>query len=139
MARTSLAPLFLACALAGVAAHAEPIDERAFAEAVASYRAGRASEAYGRFHKLAQRGDADAARIALFMLRHGPILFGTYWDASTEDVQDFTRLAVTGAQRTPPEFVPFGTPAPRRVREQARWVGVKAKAAAGVGPDANPR
>lgn len=139
MARTSLVQLFLCCALASGTAPAEPVDERGFAEAVASYRAGRASEAYGRFHKLAQQGDADAARIALFMLRHGPILFGTYWDASTEDVQDFTRLAVTGAQRMPPEFVPVGTPTPRRGKNEARAVGMKANAATEAGRNAKPR
>jgi hypothetical protein len=64
-----------------------------FAEALQLYRSGRWAAAYGRFVKLADRGHADAARMALMMLRHGPDLYDTEWAATPEQVAVWTRVA----------------------------------------------
>ncbi len=61
-------------------------DEERFAEAMALYRDGRYSAAYGHFAKLADGGHADAARIALLMVRFGPQLYGVPWSASPYQV-----------------------------------------------------
>lgn len=68
--------------------------------AVGEYREGRLSEAFGRFHELANAGDADAAAIALFMYRFGPMLYGRYWDATPQEVLEWERLQGSIARRT---------------------------------------
>lgn len=85
---------------------AAPAGAQSFKQAVQDHRAGRWSAAYGQFAHLATRGDADAARIALFMHRNGPLLYGTYWDASPEDTQAWAQLADTGPGRSDPAFQP---------------------------------
>ncbi len=55
--------------------------------AVDAFRAGRFPEAYGRFVRLADQGDAEAARLALWMYRRGPTLFGREWDATPEQLE----------------------------------------------------
>lgn len=67
--------------------------EREYAAAVQQYRNGRFADAYGRFLVLADRGDADAARVVLFMYRFGPSLYGAHWDAHQEDIAFWTQLA----------------------------------------------
>lgn len=67
-----------------------------FAEAAGSLRAGRFADAYGRFVALADEGDRDAARIALVMHRFGPELFGSAWDASAEQIADWTMASAAG-------------------------------------------
>jgi hypothetical protein len=62
-----------------------------FSAAAESLRAGRHAEAYGRFVVLADEGDVDAARIALLLHRFGPDVFGSAWDASVEQVVEWTR------------------------------------------------
>ena len=62
-----------------------------FQAAAASLRAGRDDEAYRRFVELANLGDVDAARVALFMYRFGPTVFGKRWDASKEQLAIWTR------------------------------------------------
>jgi hypothetical protein len=69
-------------------------ERRQFAEAVHLYRSGRWSAAYGRFMALADRGHARAARIALSMLRDGPQLYGTHWDAAPSQVSAWERAKV---------------------------------------------
>ena len=64
-----------------------------FAEASALYRAGRHAAAYARFVTLANEGDMQAARVALVMHRFGAPLFGSDWDATTEELEDWSRLA----------------------------------------------
>jgi hypothetical protein len=54
-------------------------DPSAWREAVGDYREGRRTVAYQRFAALANRGDADAARVVFFMHEHGPSLHGSYW------------------------------------------------------------
>lgn len=101
------------------AAHAQ---DTAFHEAVASYRQGRWADSFGPFADLASKGDPDAARIALFMHRNGPILFGTYWDATKEEQSAWQQVAATARGRAEPVFVPLvpgnkpAATAQRRVR-----------------------
>jgi hypothetical protein len=66
-----------------------------FTEAVQEYRAGRWSSAFGRFITLANDGNVEAARIALFMQLHGRQLYGSDWDASEDDIALWSRM--TGA------------------------------------------
>ena len=70
-----------------------------FADAAEALRAGRHAEAYGRFVALADEGDVDAARIALVMHRFGPALFGSPWDASVEQVAQWTRWSEVAAEK----------------------------------------
>jgi hypothetical protein len=64
-----------------------------FAEASQLFRAGRHAAAYGRFVRLANEGDREAATIALVMHRHGAALFGSVWDATTEELEYWSLLA----------------------------------------------
>lgn len=66
-----------------------------FAEASGLYREGRWSGAYGRFARLADQGQIEAARIALHMLRMGPTLYGSDWGASQPQIDLWSRLAAT--------------------------------------------
>lgn len=84
--------LALVLALNGAMASPDP----GYAEAVQEYRAGRWSSAFGRFIALANDGNVEAARIALFMQSHGRQLYGSDWDASEEDIELWSRL--TGAR-----------------------------------------
>ena len=70
-----------------------------FDAAAASLRAGRFAEAYGRFVALADDGNVDAGRVALVMHRFGQELFGSAWDASAEQLADWTRWSGAAAQR----------------------------------------
>ena len=67
--------------------------ERLHANAVASFRAARFPEAYGRFIALADAGHAPAADQALWMNRHGPSLFGKDWDSSQDQLTAWAKLA----------------------------------------------
>ena len=102
----------LLCAAAILAtsppAHAAGAADREYQEAVQAFRAGRTSDAFGRFIDLANRGDVDAARIALFMHSYGPVLFGKQWDAGSQDVAYWTTLLHNNGTtaRAMPEFVP---------------------------------
>ena len=69
-----------------------------FAGAAESLRAGRHAEAYGRFVALADEGDVNAARIALVMHRFGPDVFGSAWDASAEQLVEWTRRSEAAAE-----------------------------------------
>jgi hypothetical protein len=89
-------------------ASASNLVEREYAEAVQSFRAGRTSEAFGRFMDLANRGDVDSARIALFMHQYGQPLYGKHWDAGPQNVAywaSLVRNSGTSARATG-EFAP---------------------------------
>jgi hypothetical protein len=103
-----LAPgvLAAACILAPAPAPAQA-SEAEFSAAVQRFREGRTSDAFGRFTRLANDGDADAARIALFLLRYGPTLYGSHWDAQTEDVEYWNNLAASSLGRAAPVFRPL--------------------------------
>lgn len=93
------------------------VDDRGFAEAVTLFQGGHHAAAYARMMALANHGDPDAARIALFMHRYGAILYGTHWDASTDELADWKMLAASTRGRLPPAFQPLAAP---KVRSAAR-------------------
>jgi hypothetical protein len=64
-----------------------------FADAAAALKAARFAQAYGQFVSMADDGDVDAARMALVMHRLGPRLFGSDWDASIEQLAEWTLLS----------------------------------------------
>ena len=68
-----------------------------FADAAESLRNGRYADAYGRFVRLADEGDIDAARMALVMHALGPRAFGSTWDASVEQLVEWTRWSEVAA------------------------------------------
>ncbi len=76
-------------ALASRSRHAALLHERA----IAAFRAGRFPEAYGRFTALADLGDAEAARTALWMYQRGPSLFGSDWDATPDQLASWSAHA----------------------------------------------
>lgn len=99
--------LALAMAAACVAAPARAAGPTyTYEEAVSRFRAGEWADAYGRFIALANEGDADAARISLFMLSYGPKLHGSQWHALPHEIRRWQQLAASAAGRKPPEFVP---------------------------------
>ena len=68
-----------------------------FADAAESLRNGRYADAYGRFVRLADEGDIDAARIALVMHAMGPRAFGSTWDVTAEQLMEWTRWSEVAA------------------------------------------
>ena len=102
---------------------ASPV-EREYEAAVESFRSGRTSDAFGRFIELANRGDVDSARIALFMHSYGAVLYGKQWEAGLQDVAYWNALVRNSgtSARALPEFQPTvltrgakPRPAPARV------------------------
>jgi hypothetical protein len=67
--------------------------EQAFDEALALYRQGSWSSAYGRLSALADKGHAESARVALLMLRHGSKMHGNDWGASQAQINQWMALA----------------------------------------------
>lgn len=90
----------------GTAAEAEA---DGYEQAVVQYHNGRWADAYGRFIALANEGDADAARTALFMYRYGPQLYNAHWDAMPSEVQRWERLAASSQGRGTPGFQPVAS------------------------------
>jgi len=74
-----------------------------FDSALADFRAGRFSVAYGGFVDAANHGDTDAARFALFMVRYGPLAYGKHWSASPDEFGLWSELSLA-AGRPPPAF-----------------------------------
>jgi hypothetical protein len=70
-----------------------PSADAAFTQAMEQYRQGKWSSAYGHFSELADHGHAEAARIALVMVRHGARMYGTNWGASQPQIKHWMRLA----------------------------------------------
>lgn len=64
------------------------------AQAVQAFRAREYAAAYGRFAALADAGDAPSALIALAMVRHGPLLFGSEWSLTPGQAQRWSALAL---------------------------------------------
>ena len=76
--------------------------EREYEQAVHAFRTGRLSEAFGRFVELANRGDVDSARVALFMQSYGAVLYGKEWDAGPENVAYWNMLVRNSGTSTRP-------------------------------------
>ncbi len=94
--RRSLACAALACSLgvgaAGAQALAAPVDEKAFAAANAAYDANHWADAYVAFAALADRGDAESARIAMQMWWHGQALYGRGFDVTPAQIRHWWLL-----------------------------------------------
>lgn len=73
--------------------------DREFLHALGLFREARWAAAYGRLSFLADEGHDEAARIALFMLRHGNDLFGSAWSASEDQVDAWIHAAARPARR----------------------------------------
>jgi hypothetical protein len=67
--------------------------ERLHANAAASFRQARFSEAYGRFVALADAGHEPSARMALWMYQNDSMLFGKGWDSNQEQLTAWARLS----------------------------------------------
>ena len=92
-----------AMCLCGAGVASAQTGEQDYANALQQFRSGRLAEAYGQFTVLANRGDADAARIAIFMDQFGPALYGREWDVTPHEARAWEALAKTGvlASKTP--------------------------------------
>lgn len=75
----------------------KPAQQR-YDDAVAAFRAGRYPTAYGRFVALADTGHVPSAQAALFMLRHGVLLFGSAWSASEDQATYWNALVINNAR-----------------------------------------
>jgi hypothetical protein len=85
----------LAVSAAGtVATTLSASQQETYAIAVESFRDQRYSAAYGRFMRLADKGHVQSAQMALVMYRNGKTLFGRDWDATPEQLEQWTRLIV---------------------------------------------
>jgi hypothetical protein len=79
-------------------------DKAEFNKVLELYHQAKFAGAYGRFCALADRGDPEAARIALFMLRYGTQLYGSDWTASQDQIIRWIALAA----RNPVHLVESG-------------------------------
>jgi hypothetical protein len=108
--------LRIACAaglcLAGAGIPAAHASDQEYADAVRHFRDGRLADAYGHFRVLASRGDADAARIALFMSKFGPVLYGHDWDEAPHVATAWEALAKDGKKRQDAPIVTYLNPQP---------------------------
>jgi hypothetical protein len=66
--------------------------------ALEAFREHRYASAYGRFARLADAGDTQAAAMALLMLRQGPELFGSQWSASERQQICWNTLVINFAR-----------------------------------------
>jgi len=103
LALTLLATLVLAASAPAAAreeADAQPVR---LEQARADYDAGRYRQAFDAFTRLADRGDAEAARIAVLMARHGPSLYGDEFTVTDAQARRWTSLVegTAVAQRRP--------------------------------------
>jgi hypothetical protein len=86
-----------ALTLAVPAAHAQA--PTAFDGAMDAYAHQRFRDAFDGLSRLADSGHADAARIALLMVAHGPRLFSQRFDITTARRQQWLDLASAAAAR----------------------------------------
>jgi hypothetical protein len=124
-----MAATLLGCSLPAVAGPGASLADQEYGAAVQSFRTGRSSMAFGQFMDLANRGDVDAARIALFMYAYGPVLYGKHWDVLPKDVAYWTTLVRNSGTtaRSIPDFpVTVLQPTkPRSATAAAKPAGVK--------------
>ena len=129
-----VAATILGFAAPAKAAPGASLVDQEYASAVQSFRAGRTSVAFGQFVEMANRGDVDAARIALFMHAYGPVLYGKQWDVLPKDVAYWSGLVRNSGTtaRAMPDF-PVTVLQPsrnRNVTAGAKAAGVKTVATA---------
>ena len=103
----ALSPLLLCVVTASAEAQTASASSQAavFEAALDEYEANRWPQAYAALARLADGGHADAARIALLMLRHGRALYSMDFTASAQQRQHWAQAA--GA------LAPAGRPATR--------------------------
>jgi hypothetical protein len=91
----------LALGLLGGGASAQPAPTAdagpAFDAAMIAYERNHWHDAYAAFAGLADRGHAEAARIALQMWLRGPLLYRLTFSANTPQVERWWRLSACGA------------------------------------------
>ena len=87
-----------ALTLAAPAAQAQP--PTAFDQAMDAYAHQRFRDAFDGLARLADAGHADAARIALLMVAHGPRLFTQRFEIVAARRQQWLDLASAQAQRS---------------------------------------
>jgi len=85
LATTAFAAAF-ALTVAGPS-RADPTDDDRFVGAMQLYHDCHYSAAYGRLAQLADGGHAEAARIALLMVRLGPQLYHNEWSATRNQIE----------------------------------------------------
>lgn len=90
-----------ALAVAGAAVWAQPVDARsiradAFDDALAQYETCHWPQAYAAFARLADAGDARAARVALLMHAHGPRLFAQAFEVKAVRLEHWRDLGASG-------------------------------------------
>ena len=61
-------------------------------DAATSYRKGDLGAAFVKFAAFANKGNPDAARVALFMHLYGPVLYGRYWASTAEEIRRWREL-----------------------------------------------
>ena len=96
----SLATLLLAPGVGRAEAPTSDATGHPFDQAMAAYGEQRFAAAYGRLIRLADRGHAEAARIAWFMHRHARSLYGNDWDATPEQLQRWSQQVMQAARTT---------------------------------------
>jgi hypothetical protein len=85
-----------ALALVSAAAFAMPVlaEEREFDRAMQQYEQCHWQQAFESFSRLADQGDAQAARIAEQMVRYGVALYGRKFEATTAQLERWRVSAV---------------------------------------------
>jgi hypothetical protein len=116
--RWRLWALMMACAFSAhpVSAMTPAYADRMHARAVESFRLGRFPEAYGRFIPMANAGHPASARDALWMCEHGLPFFGSDWDCSPHESEEWARIACVSRPASP-LISPSRRPVPRDFRD----------------------
>jgi hypothetical protein len=104
-----------------------------YGQAVQLFKEGRWPKAFGRFCAAGSAGDADGARICLFMHQYGPTLYGSHWDASQDDLDYWKKVAGRGVGRAQPEFTSHHANAALRPNAARGKAGEARKAPVRVG------
>jgi hypothetical protein len=82
------------------------MSEQLHANALASFRQGRFSEAYGRLIGLADAGHVPSAELALWMYMNGTSVFGKDWDSTPEQLKAWQQAAGQPTQAMAPTVYP---------------------------------
>jgi hypothetical protein len=74
-------------------------DDAQLAAAAQLFRDARFGVAFDVFRQLAAQADRDAAHIALFMDKYGPLLFGSHWGVESGELAEWARLVTQPVPR----------------------------------------